>query len=288
MICLYKEKDNYNKKKIYFSFISTISCIINETDKTNINENYLEYSKIYDDLVNIIGKIDNYISNFLKTEEITKIDQIDPIIIQCFNNNIPIYTPKDKDELKKILTYFLEIFGLQCNLNWLDTSQITDMSELFMNWEFDGDISKWDVGNVTDMSRMFQCCKFNGDISNWNVSNVKLMYYMFDKSSFNQDISNWDVSNVTDMESMFCSSKFNQDISRWDVSKVTNMSFMFYETDFNGDISNWDISKVEDMGNMFAYSKFNRDISNWDMSNVNYISYMFQNCPIKDEYKPKI
>lgn len=73
MICLYKEKDNYNKKKIYFSFISTISCIINETDKTNINENYLKYSKIYDDLVNIIGKIDNYISNFLKTEEITKI-----------------------------------------------------------------------------------------------------------------------------------------------------------------------------------------------------------------------
>jgi surface protein len=87
--------------------------------------------------------------------------------------------------LKKILTYFLEIFGLQCNLNWLDTSQITDMSELFMNWEFNGDISNWDVGNVTDMSRMFQCCKFNGDISNWNVSNVKLMYYMFDKSSFN-------------------------------------------------------------------------------------------------------
>ena len=73
MICLYKEKDNYNKKKIYFSFISTISCIINETDKTNINENYLEYSKIYDDLVNIIGKIDKYISNFLKTEESTKI-----------------------------------------------------------------------------------------------------------------------------------------------------------------------------------------------------------------------
>ena len=67
------EKNHYNKKKIYLSFISTISCIINESDKTNINENYLEYSKIYDDLVNIIGKIDKYISNFLKTEESTKI-----------------------------------------------------------------------------------------------------------------------------------------------------------------------------------------------------------------------
>jgi hypothetical protein len=67
------KKNHYNKKKIYLSFISTISCIINESDKTNINENYLEYSKIYDDLVNIIGKIDKYISNFLKTEESTKI-----------------------------------------------------------------------------------------------------------------------------------------------------------------------------------------------------------------------
>ena len=67
------EKNHYNKKKIYLSFISTISCILNESDKTNINENYLEYSKIYDDLVNIIGKIDKYISNFLKTEESTKI-----------------------------------------------------------------------------------------------------------------------------------------------------------------------------------------------------------------------
>jgi hypothetical protein len=34
----------------------------------------------------------------------------------------------------------------------MDTSEITDMSGLFMYIDFNGDISKWDVSNVTDMS----------------------------------------------------------------------------------------------------------------------------------------
>ena len=43
----------------------------------------------------------------------------------------------------------------------------------------------WDVSNVTDMSFMFCDSEFNGDISNWNVSNVTDMSYMFCDSEFN-------------------------------------------------------------------------------------------------------
>ena len=53
--------------------------------------------------------------------------------------------------------------------------------------------------NVTNMSGMFKQSIFNGDISGWDVSNVTDMSGMFDDSKFNGDISNWKVHNVSDM-----------------------------------------------------------------------------------------
>ena len=115
------------------------------------------------------------------------------------------YFPETKEELKDIIKQRIELEGNECNLNDIDTSNITDMSSLFKWSEFNGDISKWDVSNVTDMNEMFCICK-----------------------KFNQDISKWDVSNVTNMSTMFyeCES-FNQDISRWDVSKVIDKDKTF-------------------------------------------------------------
>ena len=193
-----------------------------------------------------------------------------------------IYTivAENKEHLKKIIEERISKFGPNCDLNDIDVSGITDMSELFY-WidkpelQFNGDISQWDVSKVTDMSCMFMYSKFNGDISQWDVSNVTDMYEMFHNSKFNGDISQWDVSKVTDMCAMFVGSQFNGDISQWDVSKVTDMRCMFSFSIFNGDISQWDVSNVTDMGYMFSESKFNGDISQWDVSNVKYMYEMF-------------
>ena len=108
------------------------------------------------------------------------------------------YFPQTKEELQDIIKKRIKAEGNKVDLNDIDTSNITDMSDLFYGTDFNGDISEWDVSNVTDMSYMFADCEnFNQDISNWDVSNVTNMDYMFyDCNNFNQDISGWDVSKV--------------------------------------------------------------------------------------------
>ena len=90
------------------------------------------------------------------------------------------YYPETKEELKDIILKRIKAEGNKVDLNDIDVSKITDMSNLFANLDFNGDISAWDVSNVTNMRSMFYECKlFNQDISTWNVSNVKDTLNMF-------------------------------------------------------------------------------------------------------------
>ena len=72
--------------------------------------------------------------------------------------------PKTKDELKKIIEDTVKEQGNNCDLNFIDTSLIKDMSAMFAESNFNGDISKWNVSNVRNMSDMFDESNFNGDI----------------------------------------------------------------------------------------------------------------------------
>ena len=115
------------------------------------------------------------------------------------------YFPKTKQELKAIIKKRIEKEGNEVDLNDIDVSKITDMSDLFVGTDFNGDISQWNTSNVTDMSFMFYDCEsFNQDISTWDVSNVKNMRGMFlGFKKFNTDISDWDVSNVKFLYDIF-------------------------------------------------------------------------------------
>ena len=141
------------------------------------------------------------------------------------------YFPQTKEELQDIIKKRIKTEGNEVDLNDIDVSQITDMSNLFKNlYSFNGDISKWDVSNVENMSNIFfGCIKFNKDISKWDVSNVENMSSMFSNcETFNKDISNWNVSNVTNMFGMFYdSASFNKDLSKWDVSNVKDYRHIF-------------------------------------------------------------
>lgn len=151
----------------------------------------------------------------------------------------PTIKPTTKDELKEIIEKTIKKEGNNCDLNFIDVSNVEDMSDMFAHSQFNGDISKWNVSNVIDMRFMFYKSQFNGDISKWNVSNVRDMSFMFYSSQFNGDISKWDVSNVKDMCKMFCLSKFNGDISKWNVSKVRDMCYAFSECPLEKNPPEW-------------------------------------------------
>ena len=84
------------------------------------------------------------------------------------------YFPQTKEELRNLIKRRIKEEGNEVNLNDIDVSAITDMSELFIKMkDFNGDVSGWNVSNVTNMINMFYDCEsFNKDISGWDVSKV--------------------------------------------------------------------------------------------------------------------
>ncbi|EPE1750884.1 BspA family leucine-rich repeat surface protein, partial [Enterococcus hirae] len=104
----------------------------------------------------------------------------------------------------KYLNNLTEIEGL----NQLDTSNVTNMREMFkeMSNLTSLDVSSFDTSKVTDMSYMFYR---NGvtslDVSGFDTSKVTVMSYMFlgMKNITNLDVNGWNTSNVTSMYGMF-------------------------------------------------------------------------------------
>ena len=81
------------------------------------------------------------------------------------------YHPKTKEELKELVERLIKERGKDANLNDIDTSAITDMSELFYISTFKGDISEWDVSNVNNIQGMFKKANhFNQNISKWKIN----------------------------------------------------------------------------------------------------------------------
>ena len=199
------------------------------------------------------------------------------------------------------------------NMNNLDTSNVTDMREMFsgcsgltnidvtnldtsnvtdMSGMFDGcgglmsiDLSNLDTGNVIDMSSMFHNCisLTNIDVSGFDVGKVKNMKYMFwnCKSAESINVSTWsNTNNVEYMDSMFsgCTKLTNIDVSKFNTSNVTEMGAMFANctslTSIN--VENFDTSKVTEMVAMFSNCTglTELDVSNFD------VTYMISN-PIR-------
>ena len=202
----------------------------------------------------------------------------------------------DRSDGWRIKIYDTQIASIQ-GLEILDTSRVTNMSEMFRPGDADFSvgslteikgISEWDTSKVTDMSGMFMACtKLTGlDLSNWDTSNVTRMSSMFARCNnlTSLDVTNFNTSNVKYMGGMFreCSGLTSLDVTKFDTSNVISMTSMFEKCNnlTSLDVTNFDTSKVADMGKMFMYcSKLTRlDVTNFDTSNAVSMSYMFGGC----------
>ena len=127
------------------------------------------------------------------------------------------------------------------------------------------DLEKLDTSQVTDMSNMFAWAGYNvktleiNGLNEWKVSKVRSMKYMFAYMGYNVnelyiDLEKWLVGNVTDMSYMFAYMAYNAYyldvgiLARWEVYRVTDMTRMFCCTGHKANwyvyLSPWDVSNV--------------------------------------------
>jgi uncharacterized repeat protein (TIGR01451 family) len=190
----------------------------------------------------------------------------------------------DLSQVTDLSSMFAMCLNFNQPINHWDVSNVTDMSEMFMNTGYNQPLNSWNVSNVTNMEKMFYISDFDQPLNNWDVSNVMNMKMMFANNPlnwyfFNQPLNTWDVSNVTNMEGMFLDNiEFNQPLNSWIVSNVTNMDYMFVGAkDFNQPLNSWDVSNVISMFRMFGSAEsFNQPLNNWNTFNVTNMGDMFE------------
>ncbi|RMC40793.1 BspA family leucine-rich repeat surface protein [Lactobacillus sp. ESL0236] len=120
-------------------------------------------------------------------------------------------------------------------LNLVDTTAITDMSDMFNNCRnlTSLKIQSFNTAQVTNMGGMFNGCESLAklDLASFNTAQVKNMRWMFHNCySLKQlDLSHFDTSNTETMEIMFnsCKSLTKLDLSNFNTAKVTSMMAMF-------------------------------------------------------------
>lgn len=159
-------------------------------------------------------------------------------------------------------------------------------------------LNNLDTSQVTDMSQMFQDCPYltEIDVSNFDTSNVVDMSDMFNNSGINKiDISHFNLNSVTSMSNMFedCYNLTKLDLSNHIAPKLVNMTNMLSDCEnlISADLSNFVTGSNATLENMFqrCYNlesinldglELNRpDLdANEDAPEKSTISGMFEEC----------
>ena len=224
------------------------------------------------------------------------------------------YTPKDATELKRLIQRDITKQTPEVNLNYIDTSGITDMSSLFGTKEgatFNGAIHCWDVSKVTTMESMFKGAKvFNQDISGWDIGSVTTMESMFEGAEeFEQNLDGWGerVLLTVGTVSMFAGANKISDIPDWQKADGTRVCFapsahanvmkdkaelkakvdaeITQDTSVN--LNHLETCNVTDMSELFKdKAAFDGAINQWDTSKVTTMVSMFENAEAFEQDSP--
>lgn len=107
------------------------------------------------------------------------------------NTNVGVFKV-NREQLINLINK-LKIYNI--SLNWLDVSNITNMTNMFAHLNFNGDISKWDVRKVSDMSYMFYNSNFNNDISKWDINKDTNTTNMFNGCPIKEEYKTKNIKN---------------------------------------------------------------------------------------------
>lgn len=201
-------------------------------------------------------------------------------------------------------------------LEYLNTSEVTDMEEMFYacrslkaidlsHFETGNvanmagmfrdcfgltslDLSEFDTHSATDMSDMFYSCKnlMSLVVSNFNTSSVTNMLQMFRdcEKLASLDVSSFNTANVTNMNEMFCgcSSLTSLDLRHFDTHNVTQLDYMFSTCKMLGslDLSSFNTSNVTTMRSLFISCNelATVDLSSFNTQKVTDMNNMFNGC----------
>ena len=160
----------------------------------------------------------------------------------------------------------------------LDTSDVTNMAQMFSNCTNLTTIPELNTSNVTNMGQMFSSCSNLTSIPLLDTSNATSMGGMFNSCSNLTSIPLLDTSNVTNMYNMFRSCSSLTSIPLLDTSNATSMGGMFNSCSNLTSIPLLDTSNVTNMGNMFISCSNLTSIPLLDTSNVTDMVGMFSSC----------
>ena len=136
-----------------------------------------------------------------------------------------------------------------------NSSQVTNISNMFDSCQKITKIPLFDTSNVTNMSYVFRYCYLIKTVPQFNTSKVIYMNNMFDGCSRLASVPLLDTSNVTNMNRMFA---------------MCELSLK--------EIPQFNTSKVLDFGSVFIGCRYLETIPALDASRVNKINSAFQNC----------
>ena len=190
------------------------------------------------------------------------------------------------------LNWFMRMENLQSilNMQYLNTSQVTDMSCMFYYCKglTNIDLSHFNTQKVTDMNSMFYRCTglTSLDLSHFNTANVTNIANMFGGCSglTSLDVSSFNTANVISMAVIFqdCSALTSLDVSHFNTANVQYMTGMFWGC--SGltalDVSNFKTGSAISLESMFSgcTGLTSLDLSSFNTTNVTRMNSMFYEC----------
>lgn len=152
------------------------------------------------------------------TYEYTELPAIESNLIRTVNVNVAPKINMQKEGLKFAFTQITNI------PEWVDWSGITNMERMF-SYSTIAEIPVIDTSSVTNMSNMFYSCSNLTTIPELDTSSVTNMSSMFYSCTNLTTVPELDTSNVTNISYMFYSCRNLTAIPQLDTSKVENFSY---------------------------------------------------------------